>query len=581
MGDYASRSRDVLDFFLSNTYGISQDVEYAITDGADDGGLDAYVVDHTKKSVTLIQCKWYDQEGTSVGKDETRELWSFYMNDLVPNKGDKLRDEIVIFIRRFNSMYKDHSIEFEFVTNGLVGTEDASVYRPELQVVGPDALAGAIYDHLSEIEPVRNEVTLSIPDEKFFELETTDQGQIKTLQCQIRARDLVDSYLRYQDKLLSRNLRLLLTGKINRQILETAQDPEHRPLFYLLHNGISIVCDDYEWKADQGKGRILVLTNAQIVNGGQSTATVSKVDPIIIGDMSFPCKITAPSNTDIARAIAIANNTQNAIKPLDLISNDEELVFMQNYAASMIDPPIFFKRKSGREKWEDVRFSRQRPKPSKVRTFHYKAAAQALLAFVGHPAKAYSSPTPYITPPGAFYRRIVTYPDPSLIMAAGLLSNYEKRESSDPEFCAYWKLWAIAAVGHIYSYIIDEHQKKEVLKGILSERGQEIWKHPMRTELKVAFEEVFKKYYPGLQYKETYLMQGFFKGQEEVFGLNRVVGIQPKDVQPFVRVSGSSLQDIKRAEKSGFDRYETEFAVFAVALKKEIEGAMLDRFLGF
>ena len=135
---------------------------------------------------------------------------------------------------------------------------------------------------------------------------------------------LAEMYDRYGAKLLQRNVRsfLQLRGKVNKGIIETVRDAPDRFLAY--NNGISatatgLVTDD---RAD---GTYLVkLDDLQIVNGGQTTATLHHAavrEGIDLSQVQVPAKITVvrPEQLDqLVPKISRYANSQNAIAEADL-----------------------------------------------------------------------------------------------------------------------------------------------------------------------------------------------------------------------------------------------------------------------
>ncbi len=588
ISDPVKRSKAVTEFYMAKilepTYYGSNGV---LTDGANDGGLDAYLEIDAEKKIILVQCVWLDQGGSSLSKKDGRKLLHFYEDYLSKNEIAGLKEDVAQFVRKYNSILKGYELEFRYVTNGVVQKADASAYPAALQVIGPTMLDIELYCAFAEVEPVKNTIEFRLDDKKYFEwtIRTDPNQKVNVLQCMVSGLDLAQAYRIHKDKLLMRNLRFLLGGKINERIYETAEKPEESSKFYLYHNGISVTCDKYEF-VNREEGVAVKLTNAQIVNGGQSTATLSKIPDAILDTIRLPCKISQTTDTGLEQSIAESNNTQNSIKPLDLIANSDSLVFLQNFAAGMITPPIFLKRKSGKEDWKNVKMGEGLKKPPSLRTIHYKDAAQGFFAFSGHPVKAYGAPTPYITPnSNGIYLSMVRYPDPKLMIAAGLLTKYENEvDTVVPKFTKYWSTWAVAAFGHIYNYEMTNNKtKKQALSKILSEKGPETWKHPIRGELIKLFEEIFPKYYPKLQFGEDYLMQGFFKGQQEVFDIDKVRGIAPTDILSYIGVGKSDLKlsELKNAQKISFTRYDVDFAVFAAAMHKELaaDSSILNRII--
>lgn len=132
-------------------------------------------------------------------------------------------------------------------------------------------------------------------------------------------------------RLLEQNVRSYLkrTAKVNAGILDTVKNnPEQ---FVSLNNGISAVCAKVtlENKMSNSLIKIKELENFQIVNGGQTTATLFECSRDAIRenlkDVIVPVKLTVVKNIGEAdsfiRNISVYSNTQTAIKKSDPPSN--------------------------------------------------------------------------------------------------------------------------------------------------------------------------------------------------------------------------------------------------------------------
>ena len=136
---------------------------------------------------------------------------------------------------------------------------------------------------------------------------------------------LHDLYDEYGSRLLELNVRSYLQarGKVNKGILETLVREPHRFLAY--NNGITIVAEGIDFSND--KARVLSIKGMQIVNGGQTTASIhramkdSKVD---ISHVYVQAKLTVvpPEAFDeMVPDISRFSNTQNKVSEVDLRAN--------------------------------------------------------------------------------------------------------------------------------------------------------------------------------------------------------------------------------------------------------------------
>lgn len=154
---------------------------------------------------------------------------------------------------------------------------------------------------------------------------------------------LASLYEQYGFKLLEQNVRSFLQfrGNINRGIKETVTK---RPnMFFAYNNGISATADAIEF--DEERGTICKIDNLQIVNGGQTTATLyfaSKDAKEQISNVLVPVKISVIRDKDnaygIVKSISKYANTQNKINDADLSANDPILVEIERISRYMLTP---------------------------------------------------------------------------------------------------------------------------------------------------------------------------------------------------------------------------------------------------
>jgi len=133
-------------------------------------------------------------------------------------------------------------------------------------------------------------------------------------------------------RLFARNVRGFLgSTEINRGMEATLdREPEY---FWYYNNGITIVCD--EAKHESGRGRnVLRVTNPQVINGQQTTRTLSRFagkGPRASVLVRVICVPRGGERDDsefdaLVSQIVAATNWQNAIRASDLMSNDRRQI---------------------------------------------------------------------------------------------------------------------------------------------------------------------------------------------------------------------------------------------------------------
>ncbi|YCK34198.1 AIPR family protein [Actinomadura sp. ATCC 39365] len=138
---------------------------------------------------------------------------------------------------------------------------------------------------------------------------------------------LADMYEKHGTKLLQRNVRAFLQarGKVNKGLNETIRNDPGRFLAY--NNGISVTATGVQLTEGPTGPLLASLSDLQIVNGGQTTASLHhalKRDKADLSRIQVPAKITVvePELLDqLIPRISLYANSQNAINEADFQSN--------------------------------------------------------------------------------------------------------------------------------------------------------------------------------------------------------------------------------------------------------------------
>lgn len=152
---------------------------------------------------------------------------------------------------------------------------------------------------------------------------------------------LAKIYKQYQQVLLEKNVRTFLQfkGKVNKQIRKTLR--EQPDMFFSFNNGISTTASEIELKEIDGMYYITRLYDWQIVNGGQTTASIAASlsdKSVDLNKVFVPMKISVirdiEHDDEIVKAISTSANSQTAIKNSDFSANDPFLIDLENFSRS-------------------------------------------------------------------------------------------------------------------------------------------------------------------------------------------------------------------------------------------------------
>ncbi len=260
---------------------------------------------------------------------------------------------------------------------------------------------------ISEESRVPIEIDFENFDGEQFEIPcltvNTDSQKYRTYIAIIPGNCVAKLYERYGARLLEQNVRSFLqfTGKINKGIRDTIRNEAE--MFLAFNNGIAATADHIE--LDETGHFISKISNLQIVNGGQTTASIyntAKKDRADISKIFVQVKFSVIENpeqySEIVSRISKYANTQNKVNDADFSANNPALVAFEKLSRYILSPVTatsnlqtcwFFERargqyktlrsREGRTKALQTAFDRKYPKKqmfSKVELAKYINAYQ-------------------------------------------------------------------------------------------------------------------------------------------------------------------------------------------------------------
>lgn len=189
-------------------------------------------------------------------------------------------------------------------------------------------------------------------------IKAADESNFESYLCALPATIIAGLYKEFSGRLLEKNVRsfLQLTNSTNKGIRETIRlTPEK---FVAYNNGLTITATSAEIVEELGYNKIKSLTNFQIVNGGQTTATIyfSQKDGYNIDKVKVMAKINVAKETsdddleELISNISKYSNAQSRVSPVDLRSRNSQLVKIKALSESIVTPSglkWFFERAKG------------------------------------------------------------------------------------------------------------------------------------------------------------------------------------------------------------------------------------------
>lgn len=291
-----------------------------------------------------------------IGKPETRrnfELLGGFLKRALAGVHTKMEESSPAFL----VAQKIHAATDEITTVRLFLLTDAKVRSLDIEeiAIGELDVHYVVWDieKLSRLRASRgdaieldflNDYGGSIPC-----LQTADAaGEYRTFLAYFPAPLLARIYGELGQRLLERNVRAYLQakGKVNRGLQKTLKDEPHRFLAY--NNGLCCTASEIQVRAGQdGHGRIESVKDFQIVNGGQTTASIYhalKKGRLDISRVNVQVKITVLADQDkmqeIVPLISLYANSQNKVNTADLSANGPFHRALEQLSRTVWAPPL-------------------------------------------------------------------------------------------------------------------------------------------------------------------------------------------------------------------------------------------------
>lgn len=330
-----------------------------ITDGKDDKQIDAIVIDDDKRTIFVIQGKFIGNN--VVDAEPLREVLSAWLQfgDLVrlQEVGNlKLKRKLSEVARALED--DDYEIAFELITTASLtdaANLDLATFQEQLAKLSEkDDISSSIT--VIDADELRRRYDIALERENPSINYALDLSTSNYLPFMIAGTQVVIAAIPLKEciklpgvkdgTLFQKNVRqsLGLSNRVNKGIRTTIYSDKYRDFFFF-HNGITAICNSMELKDEK-----LVLHGLSVVNGCQSLNTILNCSErvktleetyILFRFYEIPQRLRADR-------ISIYTNSQSAVKPRDLRSNDKNVLnlkklFEQKY------PLGYFIAKRGEE----------------------------------------------------------------------------------------------------------------------------------------------------------------------------------------------------------------------------------------
>lgn len=317
----------------------------ALTGNSGDKSIDAIYVDHNSRNVFVVQGKYHILTTPNEKRSDIIALADIGRTILLENKVsfdsviNKANTAVKEELKRVRNLVQSHSygLILQYVSTGKISkthVEEASARvdewdRCRYESYSRTDLLNLMQDYLEGAAPPTPSIFVPVFNNEC--LKKHDSGtDITTWLFTIEGKELAKIYSSIGLRLFARNIRGYQGNtKVNRGIKTTIEkEPEY---FWYYNNGITIVCDEAK-KITKGSSDIIKVINAQIINGQQTTRTLSEYENNKTQVLVKLIELNRNSDQGqerykkVVSEIVSSTNWQNSIMLSDLKSNDAEQV---------------------------------------------------------------------------------------------------------------------------------------------------------------------------------------------------------------------------------------------------------------
>lgn len=341
-----SFSDDGLGVFAINLRFDLDDIEIiaseSMTGGGDDKKCDLVYVDKERSIAVVAQCYISRKNRESAPSNKASDLntalgWLLNADiDSLPDglqgKADELRSAISAGeIKQFYVWYVHNlppsiNVKQELKTVEATAktaiarhasTHDVNIFAEEIC----NERLSKLYRQAERTIIVTDDLETTVADA--VEIKEKDWESLLTV---VKGTWIRKLYNTYKTDLFSANLRGYLGSResesnINNGIKHTAADEPGN--FFIYNNGITALVHGYNLGPKTKVGRRLKINGISIVNGAQTTGSLSNAEGKLSSDILVPVRFIIARNESLVSSVVRYNNSQNRLQAADFRSTDQ------------------------------------------------------------------------------------------------------------------------------------------------------------------------------------------------------------------------------------------------------------------
>lgn len=180
---------------------------------------------------------------------------------------------------------------------------------------------------------------------QFIKAELDNVNKYESYLCIISGAQLAEIYKKYGSALLEQNVRSYLgaNAKINKGMIGTIRNSPTE--FFIYNNGIAVTGNKIQVQENNGIPQITDIEDMQIINGGQTTASIYTASikyPGCLNGIYVQMKLTIIKDDsdydDMVNSISRYSNSQSAVRPGDLFASHPFHVKFEQLSRTVIAP---------------------------------------------------------------------------------------------------------------------------------------------------------------------------------------------------------------------------------------------------
>lgn len=408
-----ARSLAYIHLFLKVRFGVANfsDRHELITDGSQDGGVDAFYIDEENKKLFLVQSKFrtneknFDTKKMAADDVVAMEVSRITKGQPADSNGIEFNAKICGFQNKIRAIRDIAKYDYVVIFLGGVKQNDEQIRRlidnSDYEIYDADtAYKKLVFPLISGTHYDPEEITISInlnnkEHSKLKQKIYTDSGSYMVTIVFVPCDEIGRVLSKYKNAILKynpRNFLALKKNSVNDQIRKSVIDSEGNG-FAILNNGITLLSDNVystESTGEENSGQI-ILTKPQILNGGQTAFTLCSIyesqDRGKMKDKEVMLKIITKINQSDAlddnfvQMISNATNQQSEVVEADRRSNHIIQISLQQKIFEAYG--YFYERKKG-EFYDGVKEGYV----ERAQVIDRLDFIKAYLAYLGKPADA-------------------------------------------------------------------------------------------------------------------------------------------------------------------------------------------------